>query len=1775
MFNLIRVAALAAGVACASAALAAQKSYHDDALDAAATRLEQDVNKSVAGVPAKPVAALRRDADAAIAKRDYATAARAFSQIVTAMPNDAASWWKLALVTLRIAPASDTWVKSILAPILPDVKDPAERARLIDRAATAAYIGYQRADQSNDEANNLVVLGLAAAERANWDVAILALRAGLDLRKVDVVDARYQQLIAQHGFRVASYSTHPDAASPSVCFTFSESLPSRHIDFARFVAVAGQPKPTVSTDDKQLCIASLKNGEHYNVTLREGLPSAATEKLGKYANLQKSLAFDIYVPDRAPLARFASRAYVLPRAGQQGIPIVSVNTDNLLVNVYRIGDRNLIDTVINGSFKQNLASYEIDQISQERGAQVWSGSLKVDMKLNSEVTTGFPISEAVPNLAPGVYALTAKPENQVATDFDELATQWFIVSDLGLTAFSGDDGVTVFVNSLATTAPASGIEVRLMARNNEVLAVKPTDASGVVHFEAGLARGEGGLSPAMLVATDPKGDYAFLNLKAQAFDLSDRGVSGRQAPAGLDAFVYTERGVYRSGEKVYVTALLRDAQGMAAPPTPLTLVMLRPDGVEYKRELVADQGLGGRKWEIDVPASAPSGTWRVRAFIDPKRPWIGQTTFVVEDYLPDRLDFTLTSPSARISGKAPVQVNIEGHYLYGAPASNLDLDGDVKISALDELPGFAGYRFGLADEELATDKEGDPIEDLPQTDAAGKARINVKLGDLPDSTRPLQATIAVRMSEPGGRAVERTLSLPIAPAMPMIGIKPLFTGKSLGDGDTASFDVVLVSPDGKSIAGRNLRYQLLKVESQYQRYRDQDGIWQDEAVKTTRQVDNGQLDIAADKPGRIAARLGWGRYRLEVSTDDPNGPISSVGFDAGWFADAQVDTPDLLELALDKPEYRAGDSMTVAVTARAAGKLTVAVVADKILTSTTTDVTAGLARVPLTVGNNWGSGAYVVATLRRPLDVQGSRMPGRAIGVQWFSIDRAARTLAVTMTLPDLVRPRGTLRVPLKVAGLAAGEEARVVAAAVDVGILNLTNYRPPAPDDYYLGQRKLAIEIRDLYGQLIDGMQAVRGQIRTGGDMIPAELNGSPPTQPPLALYSGLVTVGPDGSAEVVFDLPDFTGSVRVMAVAWSKDKVGRGSGDVIVRDPVVVTATLPRFLLTGDRSTLRIDLDNVEGPAGDYRIAVSSDALLQVSQGNQTIRLAAKQRNGIGIALTSAGAGNGTLLAHISGPGGIEIDKSYMLAVKPATQILARRTVKPIAKGDSLTLGDDLIAGFVPGTGSLSLSIGPSTAIDAASLMEALDRYPFACSEQLTSKTLPLLYVSELLIDPKPGSDAAINEAISRLLARQTAEGAFNLWPGTSAAAGEDSGDSGDKDDVWLDTYVTDFLTRARERRFNIPDTALKLALEHLGNYLTLSEISKIDLKKDGGNLAYVYYVMARNKRPLPLSDLHYIYEQRLAEIPTAIARAQIGAAFAMLGDMPHAEGAFESTNAMLTGRPALDADRPDYGSDLRDAAAVLSLASDSGALAKVGNVVARIEQARSLTPETSTNEDAWMLLAARGLSTQAAGIVLDVAGRRHDGPVYRSFSPADLAQGITIANTGDVAVQAVLSVSGAPTSPEPAVENKGFKIERKYYTPDGKAADPAKAKQNQRFVVVLKVTEAKPQFGHVIISDFLPAGFEIDNPDLASSANSASAALPWIDAGAKTVNFEFRDDRFSAAIDRKAGDERVFSVAYVARAVSPGHYVVPQARVEDMYRPDRFGRTKTDTLDIQAAR
>jgi alpha-2-macroglobulin len=1749
MFNLLRSLIVATLLLGAAAWAADVKPFTRDFLAGDAVRLAEALRKETATNGAlaqgKSPEQLRREMTAAGARGDFKLAAKLAAAAIAANPKDAANWLALA----RLAVAAD------------DAQDNS-RYELREQGATAAYAAYERLATPALQAEALALLGDLMARREMWRPALDAYRASLDRRADADTQQIYDDMREAHGFRVTDYKVDNDSAAPRVCFQFSDPL-AHKTDFAPFVAISGASTGAISTEDQQLCVEGLKHGERYAIVLRQGLPSSVGERLLKSAN------YDVYVRDRSPQVRFSAKSYVLPRAGQRGAPLVTVNVAKAAIDVYRIGDRNLLAAVQRDEFLKDMSGERAGEIADTDGKKVWSGGMDVASELNKEVVTDFPVLDAVGKLEPGLYAITARPwkgERDAAipeADDSEgsLATQWLVVSDIGLTALSGDDGVHALARSLASAAPLAGVEIKLVARNNEILATKTTDAAGRADFDPGLARGTGGSAASMIVATTPGGDYNFLSLLQNAFDLTDRGVSGREAPKALDAFVFTERGVYRSGETVFITALLRDAKGVAAPGLPLTLVVRRPDGVEYKRTSVADQGEGGRAYALPLLPGAAPGTWRIEAYADPKGPSVGGADFLLEDYIPERLDVQLKAKQTILNQGEPAEIALDAKFLYGAPAAGLDVSGEISLEAVDgsALAGYPDYAAGLSDDEFST--VTNPIDAKIQTDATGHADVSV---DLPEGAamRPLEAKIVLRVAEPGGRAVERVIVLPIRAKATQIGLKKDFD-ETLSEGDSAIFEAIAVAPDGTRVARKGVEWSLYKIDNDYQWY-TAEGRWTYEPVKTSRRIGDGSIDITAGEPAKISAKVGWGRHRLDIKS--PDGDQTSIAFDVGWSGTASADTPDNVVVTLDKTSYRAGEVAKLRIASHFSGKATVFVAGDKVDQFIDLDLREGDNIVPITVGADWGAGAYAVALTHRALDVAAKRMPGRALGLAWFSIDADSRKLDISISAPEKTRPREKLELPIKIAGLSPGEEAEATVAAVDIGILNLTEYKTPDPREFFFGQRKLATDIRDIYGLLVDGMEGAAGAIRSGGDGAGA-LQGNLPTQEPVALYSGVVRVGADGVALVSFDMPSFNGSVRVMVAAWSKTKVGSAEANIFVRDPVVATGALPRFLALGDRSEFHIDLDNVEGEAGDYRLDldIHGPLIAPADALSKTLKLAARQRTAFDVPITASGIGAASIDLDLVGPK-LAAKQHFALGVETGAPELYRRVVRSLAGGASQTISSDLLVDFVPGTGSVSIAVSPFGALDAPALLQALELYPYGCSEQIVSRAMPLLYynrlasIEHLALDPD--IDGRIKDSIARLMTRQDSNGAFGLW---SADA--------DHEDTWLDAFVTDFLTRARERNFAVPQQGFDQALDRLRNEVA----NAADPGAEGGEaLAYALYVLSRNGRPV-LSDLRYLADTKLDIFKTPLASAQIAAALAMLGDRPRAARIFAGSLNQLRDERDDGFSRPDYGSRLRDGAGALALLAEANlnsgeipadALIQTSYVV---EKARAERSYTSTQENNWMVLAAEALADRAPAHQFVVDGQSASGSVYRKWSDFALdAKPSVIVNAGEAQAQAVITTAGVPIVPEPAA-SAGYDLERTFYKLDGTKFDASRVTQNDRFVIVLKVTEAEAKYARLLLVDRLPAGLEIDNPALVDGGDVE--AFSWLKKDIDPSHVEYRDDRFVAALDRNSEQSAFFNLAYVVRAVTPGKYVYPPATVEDMYRPERFGRTAFGSMEVVA--
>jgi uncharacterized protein YfaS (alpha-2-macroglobulin family) len=1659
---------------------------------------------------------------------------------------------------LRLAPERfDLWEVFAATSLAVNTDDWSTRNRILEEGYNGAILAYLRAVDDGERARALNLVSSAAEKQEAWRVAIRAARASLAVRADDAVAQNLDRLIGERGFRVASHDTDTSTETPRICAVFSDAIASDRDDIGDFVSVTGGDGLAVEADTMQVCASGVSYGQRYQMTLRQGLPAADGVE-----SLHKTVTLDFYVTDRKPEVRFVGRGYVLPRSADATIPVISVNVDTIEADVVRIGDRSVVSLLDGYTFLNSQGSWFTEDVASNRGERVWTGTITVKTEINREVTTAIPVGEVVKTLKPGIYAMLARAREN-ADSWGSQATQWFLVSDMGVSTMTGNDGLHAVVRSLGTAGPVAGAEVTLVARNNEILGTTTTDSAGYARFGSGLTRGTGGNSPAVLMVGNAAGDFNFIDLTTPAFDLTDRGVTGRPAPLPVDVYATPERGIYRPGETVHLTALARDPAAAATTGIPLTLVVLRPDGAEHLRVLAEDEGAGGRTVDVVLPADAMRGTWKANFFTDPEAAALAQVSFQVEDFLPERIDFDFDPGEEPLVSGTTRDVEIRAEWLYGAPAANLTIEGEVFVTPAKGLPSAPDFKFGLEDEEFTPVAE--PVSGGP-TAEDGTALVTLVVPDVSGATVPLQAAVHVRVLDTNGRPVERRKTLPVVDDRARIGVRPAFDGQ-VDEGSRARFDVAMFDGEGNRVAGQGLRWVLSAIDTRYQWY-NADGSWDYKSVKTTRRVADGRVDVVADVPTAIEASVDWGEYKLEVT--DPAGeavPVST-SFYAGWYVPPGADpAPDLLDVSFDKERYRIGDTATVRIHKRFPGVAVVSVVDDRLIDMKTVEVGEDGATATFPVTSAWGPGAYITAELLRPLDLPAKRMPQRALGVAWAAVDPGDRLLDLAIDMPDEVRPRGPLPIEVAVANAKPEDEAYVTVAAVDLGILNMTSFEPPAPDEWYFARRLLGIAFRDVYGRLIDTTLGTRGEVRSGGDGSGiARLIGPPPTEALVAFFEGPVKVGADGKARVSFDLPEFNGTVRVMAMAWSKTGVGHASRDVKVRDPVVVMAALPNFLAPGDTSRLRLDLTHVQGPSGDFRLSVeAAGSLVRVGPGfaDRSVTLGDKATAEILVPLEAGpDVGDETLTVALRTPAGDTLTKTLTLPVRANEPPVVRVSEVALAsKMGQLTIDADLLSDFVPGTGVATVTVGGVGGIDLPGLVRSLDKYPYGCAEQITSRALPLVYLDEVVLAAGLSGEEPVRErvqkAIADVLVKQASNGSFGLW-----------GPSYDNADLWLNAYVTDFLTRAKEKGYDVPAVAFDLAVTNLKNQLAYAP----DFSSGGEAIAYGLYVLARNGRA-SIGDLRYYGQSKLDAFSTPLAKAQVGAALALYGDRANADAVFRSALGMLDTRPDTGGWRADYGSDLRDGAAMLTLVSESKSDSVDLDLLARTvrELGGRNSSYRSTQEQAWMLLAAHALLTDGRKPLLEVSGKPFEGVFTARYDRADLAGSpVVIRNVAGYDVDARVTLAGVPVTPEPAGGN-GYFIQRRAYDLEGNEIDFARPiPLGQRLVMVLTVdTDDKAWFdARLMIDDPLPAGLVIDNPNLLTGADVAN--LTWLTLEEKSASSEFRADRFLTAIDRSAS-QPAFSVGYMARAVAPGSYAWPAAVVEDMYRPFMRGRTASTRLDV----
>jgi len=1626
------------------------------------------------------------------------------------------------------------------------------------RTDAAAYAALQRARTPAERSAALLVIARQLDRENRRREAVGVYAEALALAPNAQAAARMAELKRLLALRVQAVDVASESDQPRICLRFNAPLTTaRGFRFADYLRVEPAARGAVEATGGLLCVGGVDHGQVYRLTVRAGLPAESGDTLEQDQTLR------VAVRDRSASVAFQGPGYILPQEGSRGVPLTAINVEEVELRLLRINDRGLVDAVQRDVVGGALSGYEAADLAGRRASEVWTGTLEVPPgERNTPASVLVPVGELIKERLPGVYALIAAPKGE-RDAYGNRATQWVLVSDIGLLTWTGEDGLTVAARSLAGAAPMAGLDLRLYARNNAEIARIAADADGVARFPSPLLRGRGGDAPAVLMAYGDDGDFTFLNLARPAFDLSDRGVAGRKAPGPLDAFVYTDRGVYRPGEAAELVAMLRDDRGTAVTGLPLTLRLVRPDGVEAKRLTAPTEALGALRWTIPFADRARTGKWTVEVYVDPKAPPVGRTEIAVEDIAPPTIEVAVEAGAAVVRPHTPLPIRVTGRFFYGAPAAGLGGEADAVVQvAADPFPMHKGYRFGGVEATV------EPVRielALEETGADGTTTATLALDALPDTTRPLEARIRAALFEPGGRPVARSLTLPVAARPFDIGIRAEGDG-TVAEGQTARFQVIAVDRQGVPVAADGLTWTLVSERWTYHWY-NQYGDWRYRLIVQDRRHDGGTIDVAAAAPATLARTLSEGRWRLDIA-DARTGARTSYRFRVGWWVGAEApDTPDRLEVTLDRAEAKPGETIEAFLRAPFAGAAIVAVATNRIHRLIPVTLPAEGARIAIPVGADWGPGAYVVATALRPAGAAASYGPGRAVGVGWFGIDQAARTLTVAIAAPELTEPRRRIEAKLAVAGLAPGAEAYLTLAAVDEGVLRLTDFATPAPDQHYFGRRRLGVDLRDLYGRLIEGRAGMLGRLRSGGDdSAERNLGGLPrKTIRIAALFSGIVRIGADGTATVPLDIPDFQGRLRLMAVAWSAGAVGMGEGSVTVRDPVVSDLALPRFLAVGDRARARLTLHNLDGAAGPYRARVEVSGAVRIEgAGEATLELAAGARGDRDVVLLAERAGEAGIRLTIDGPRNFRVVRDWKMSVRPGQIVEAHRTVGRIEPGQTLRVGADLLAGMVPGTGEVALTVSPRPSWDVTGLLRDLDRYPYGCVEQTTSVALPLLYLGQVAdawqtrVRTEPAGER-IAGALQRLADMQQPDGSFGLWGPLDEA------------DPWLTAYVLEFFARARDLGQPVSDVAMKNAADWLA--------AVVNRGRPGGPRqlaahAYAHYALARAGRA-ETGAARYFHDVHLAQLPTALAKAQIGAAMALVGDGARAAAGFSAATAQPS--PVLAVSLQNYGSELRDRAGVLALAAEAGVpILNAAAFADDLAQRFAATRHTSTQEKAWLLLAAHAIGRSGGTMAVSLDG----GPAETRYRPLHLKpgvealeKGLTVANRGDGPAWRTTTAMGVPVEERPA-ETRGFVLERAFHRPDGTPADLAGVRQNDTLIVVVSGERADTDTdqAEALVVDLIPAGFELENARLAGGRGARD--FGWLPELTEPLRLELRDDRFVAAF-RLTKETAGFTIAYVLRAVTPGRYVVPASTVEDMYRPDRFARTGLGAATVAPAR
>ena len=1352
---------------------------------------------------------------------------------------------------------------------------------------------------------------------------------------------------------------------------------------------------------------------------------------------------------------------------------------------------------------------------------------------------------------------------------DRIAACNILASNLGMIVKRNSlNKLWIAVNNILDTKPVAKAQVTIYNFQLQPIGKGETNGEGLVEI---TPKGV----PFIAVAEADKQKAYVRVVDGEEQSVSRFDVGGKDIQKGLKGFIYGERGVWRPGDTLHISFMLEDREKRIPDKHPVALEIYNPRGQFYTK-MISTQGTNGF-YTFDVPTQAddPTGLWN--AYVK-----VGGTAFHkslrIETIKPNRLKITLALPTILQASSKDVYAPLTSSWLTGATASRLKAKVEMSLSKVNtQFKNYGQYLFNNPATDFTTVR-ADVFNGV--LDAEGRAGVNIQLPVATGAPGMLNATLTTRVFEPGGDASIYSQTVPFSPFTSYVGInlnQP--KGKYIETDKDHVFDIVTVNDQGQPVNRSNLEYKIYRISWSWWWENGEESFGTYINNSSITPVASGNLQTTGGKAS-FKFRINypdWGRYLVYVK-DRESGHATggTVYIDwPDWRGRSNKTDPSgikMLAFSLDKDSYEIGETATAIIPAAAGGRALVSLEnGSTVLQQQWLEVSdQGDTKLTFKITPEMAPNVYLHISLLQPHAQTVNDLPVRMYGIAPVFVTNRQTILQPQIKMPEVLRPETDFNVTVSEK---SGKPMTYTLAIVDDGLLDLTNFKTPDPWNEFYAREALGIRTWDMYDDVLGASGGRYSSLfSTGGDASLKPADAKANRFKPVVKFIGPFYLAKGKQQTHTLKLPMYVGSVRAMVVAGQDGAYGNAEKTAFVRTPLMLLSTLPRVLSTQEEITVPVNVFAMENQVKNVTVSLeASGAGVQITGNRQQSLTFDQPGDQLAYFTLKTGSKTGKATIHLTASGnGQQTKETIEIEVRNPNPVVTLRNSQWIEAGQEAELSYTL-AGSSSANNQVQLEVSRIPSVDISRRFDFLYNYQHHCTEQLTSKALPLLFVSQFkAVDEQEAEKIKTNvqEAIRQIYARQLPNGGFVYWPGNAVA------------DEWITSYTGMFLTLAQEKGYAVHPNVLnkwkRFQRAAAQNWRMPQEASNWQIWQSELQQAFRLYTLALAGAP------EYGAMNRMKEQPglSIQAKWRLAAAYALTGKMkPAGELVY---NAETTVIPYSSMNLI-YGSSDRDEAMILEalilMKRDRDALQQAKKVSQNLAQENWF----STQSTAFALMAMGRLAEQLSG-TLDFTwswnGKQQ--PAVKSAKAVFEKEIATSPKSGTVSVKnqgkGALSVdlitrTQLLNDTLPAIADN-IRLDVKYTDMAGSPISVEDIRQGTDFMsaVTLSNISGTSDYSNLALTHIIPSGWEIYNERMivpeASSSNSNEANTPESSADKYTYK-DIRDDRVLTYFDLRRGESKTFTVRL--QATYAGNFILPAIQCEAMYDAAVQARTKAGRTTV----